>query len=129
MIIYQITNKLTNDFYIGKTKNPEVRFYKHKYDATNNKSQAYIHRAMRKYGVENFTFSILEQVESPDVLNEREIYWIDDLKPKYNMTKGGDGGDTSNSPNYRDAIKKRDQSGPKTECMEEKEMIQQNFWH
>lgn len=113
MIIYQITNKLTNDFYIGKTKNPEARFYKHKYDATNNKSQAYIHRAMRKYGVDNFTFSVLEQVESLDVLSEREIYWIDNLKPKYNMTKGGDGGDTSNSPNYRDAIKKRDQSGPK----------------
>lgn len=113
MIIYQITNKLTNDFYIGKTKNPKERFYKHKYNAINNKSQAHIYRAMRKYGVENFEFSILESVESNDYLNEREIYWIKQLKPKYNMTKGGDGGDTSNSPNYRLGIQKRDQTGSK----------------
>ena len=106
MIIYQITNKLTNDFYIGKTKNPKERFYKHKYNAINNKSQAHIHRAMRKYGINNFIFSILEQVESLNILNEREIYWIDNLKPKYNMTKGGDGGDTSSSTNYKLAIKK-----------------------
>jgi group I intron endonuclease len=106
MIIYQITNKLTNDFYIGKTKNQQERFYRHKYNATNNKSQTYIHRAMRKYGVENFTFSVLEQVESPEFLNQREMYWIDQLKPKYNMTRGGDGGDTSNSSNYRAAIKR-----------------------
>jgi group I intron endonuclease len=113
MIIYQITNILTNDIYIGKTTDPSYRFYRHKYNAKKNKSRAHIHRAMRKYGVENFTFSVLEQVESVNILNEREIYWIAKLKPKYNMTKGGDGGDTSSSPNYKEGIKRRDQSGPK----------------
>lgn len=101
MIIYQITNIITKDFYIGKTKNPEQRFYRHKYNAINNKSQAYIYRAMRKYGVENFEFTVLERVQFSEFLNEREIFWISELKPKYNMTKGGDGGDTSNSPNYK----------------------------
>jgi hypothetical protein len=68
---------------------------------------------MRKYGEENFEFSILEEVGSSEILNEREIIWIEKLKPTYNMTKGGDGGDTSNSPNYKIAIKNRDQSGSK----------------
>lgn len=106
MIIYQITNKITEDFYIGKTKNPQERFYRHKYNAINTKSQTHLHRAMRKYGVDNFIFSVLEEVKSIEGLNDREIYWIHNLKPKYNMTKGGDGGDTSSSPNYKSAIKK-----------------------
>jgi len=113
MIIYRITNKLTDDFYIGKTKNHKDRFYKHKYNAKQNKSQTHLYRAMRKYGEENFEFSILEEVGSSEILNEREIIWIEKLKPTYNMTKGGDGGDTSNSPNYKIAIKNRDQSGSK----------------
>ena len=60
MIIYQITNTITNDFYIGKTKNFKERVYSHKYIANKNKSQTYIHRAIRKYGVENFIFSMIE---------------------------------------------------------------------
>ena len=113
MIIYQITNTITSDFYVGKTINPKNRFYQHKYNATKRKSRTYLHRAMRKYGVENFTFTILDNVNNPEELNPREIYWIEQLSPKYNMTKGGDGCDTSNSPNYKLAIKKRDQKGPK----------------
>jgi len=113
MIIYQITNTITNDIYVGKTTQPKKRFYIHKYNAINNKSAAHIHRAMRKYGIENFQFSVIEKVEKSELLNEREIFWIEQLKPKYNMTKGGDGGDTSNSPNYKLGIKNRDQSGSK----------------
>lgn len=105
MVIYQITNIVSNNIYIGKTVNHNRRFYKHKYDAFHNKSQTYIHRAIRKYGVENFTFSILEQVDSLEKLKNREIYWIEKLNPKYNMTKGGDGGDTSNSPNFKLSMK------------------------
>jgi hypothetical protein len=67
---------------------------------------------MRKYGTENFTFKILEEVNQHDS-NLREMFWIEKLYPKYNMTKGGDGGDTSSSPNYKLAIQKRDQSGSK----------------
>jgi len=113
MIIYQITNNITNDFYIGKTINPKDRFYKHKYNATNNKSQAYLYRAMRKYGIENFKFTTLEEVNNQQDLNCREIFWIKKLSPKYNMTIGGDGGDTSSSPNYKEGIRKRNQSGLK----------------
>jgi group I intron endonuclease len=123
MVIYQITNNITSDFYIGKSNNPKDRFYKHKYNAKNNKSQAFLYRAMRKYGVENFSFTILEKVKNQENLNCREIYWIEKLSPKYNMTKGGDGGDTSNSPNYKLAIKNRDQTGSKNGMYGRKRII------
>ena len=48
---------------------------------------------MRKYGIENFTFEIIEEC-SQEQLNEREIYWISyydsfNKEKGYNMTPGG----------------------------------------
>lgn len=107
MYIYQITNIVTSDFYIGKTIQPiEKRYYKHKYNAFKLKRQTYLYRAMRKYGENNFKITIIEQIGDNSLLNEKEIHYIKTLLPKYNMTKGGDGGDTSASPNYKKAIKK-----------------------
>jgi group I intron endonuclease len=108
MVIYQITNQITNDFYIGKTINKiQVRFYHHKYNAINKKSQTYLHRAIRKYGIENFSIIVLEEIQQKELLNEKEIFWIEKLLPKYNMTKGGDGGDVSNSPRYIESQKNK----------------------
>ena len=42
MVIYQITNIITSDFYIGKSNNPKDRFYKHKYNAINKKKLNFI---------------------------------------------------------------------------------------
>ena len=111
MIIYLITNTINNDFYIGKTKDFKTRCYHHKYNSLKRSSQAYIHRAIRKYGIDNFSFTILEELSPEQDSNEREIFWIQKLEPKYNMTKGGDGGDTSHSPKYKQSIKKRNMSG------------------
>lgn len=114
MIIYQITNKITNDFYIGKTTNDiEKRFYHHKYNSQKRNSQTYLHRAIRKYGIEAFSISKLDEANNLEELNEKEISWIRKLSPNYNMTKGGEGGDTSKSPNYTKAIQQRDQTGSK----------------
>lgn len=105
MIIYKITNKINGDFYIGKTiKSKEERFRCHKYNASYN-SETYLHRAMRKYGFDNFTVEEIETQILQENLNEREIYWIYTLKPKYNMTKGGDGGDPLKSPRWIKANK------------------------
>lgn len=50
---------------------------------------------MNKYGIENFIIEELEQVEDETKLDEREIYWIQELQTYgsngYNATKGGDG--------------------------------------
>lgn len=86
--IYLITNKLNNKKYVGQTANPDKRFKEHLWmkDST-------IGKDMVKYGVENFTMSILEgPVENYD---EREIYWISKLNTEapngYNVSMGGKG--------------------------------------
>lgn len=46
---------------------------------------------MRKYGIENFEISLIEETDNP---NEREIFWIEQkrsFKNGYNATIGGDG--------------------------------------
>jgi group I intron endonuclease len=89
--IYKITNKINQKFYIGKTiKKLKYRFNNHCYEALSRNSTTYLHRAIRKYGKENFIIEEIELCNSDD-LNEREIFWISTLKPQYNLTAGGEG--------------------------------------
>lgn len=99
MIIYKITNLINNKIYVGKTvKTIEWRFKKHCYDARKTpNTKNHFHRALLKYGPENF---VIEQIDSADTkteLNKKEQYWIDyyaSTTNGYNMTPGGDGGNT-----------------------------------
>ena len=89
-LIYKITNKLNRMPYVGKTtRSLEVRFKEH------TKADSYIGRAIRKYGEENFLCEVIEECETPEQLNEREIFWIAFFNCKqpngYNQTDGGDG--------------------------------------
>ena len=104
MIIYKITNNVNGKFYIGKTvKSAEERFKKHSHN--HKKQNTHLYKSMRKHGVENFSIEVVEEVKQN--INERECYWIEKLNPHYNMTSGGDGGDTSSSPNYIAGMKNR----------------------
>lgn len=95
-MIYLIENSITNDRYIGYTAGSEQkRFVRHKNNAKKG-YQTLLHRAMRKYGIENFNISILDK----DGDYNDEVKWIFELQPEYNMTKGGEGGDTSSSPRF-----------------------------
>ena len=113
--IYKIVNKVNGDFYIGKTTKPkEERLQKHFYNSSYN-SQTHLHRAIRKYGYSSF---IIEEVETQipkEKLDEREIFWIKKLSPPYNMTGGGEGGKTHNSPNFINSMKEYHQRKPKEE--------------
>lgn len=91
--IYQIINKHNNKIYIGKTEfSIEKRFKEHCYDAFREKNEKRpLYAAMRKYGIENFEISLIEETDSPE---EREKYWIEktrSFKNGYNATLGGDG--------------------------------------
>lgn len=104
MYVYKITNVLTNDVYVGKTiLNLQERFSQHKHRSISGNT--YLYRAMRKYGIDNFCISEIES--NVEDLNEREKYWIATINPKYNMTSGGDGGDTSLSDSYQRYMKNR----------------------
>jgi group I intron endonuclease len=103
MYVYKITNDITGDFYVGKTiRSLDARYRQHKNDSKRG-SETIIHRAMRKYGFENFSIEVLEEVDSD--LDNREVYWISELDPLYNMTSGGEGGDTSKSTKYQEYMK------------------------
>lgn len=80
--------------YIGQTINIKRRKYEH----NKSKEQDHFHCAIRKYGIENFKFEILEELEADDyetikkMLNEKEIFYIekfDTLNNGFNSTPGG----------------------------------------
>jgi group I intron endonuclease len=100
MIIYKATNKINGKVYIGQTtRSLEERIKGHLFDATRN-SIFYFHKAIRKYGIENFEWEILcDATGKPkDILDALEIYYIAKHRlilgadNMYNMTKGGEGG-------------------------------------
>jgi DNA-binding protein H-NS len=90
--IYKITNNINQHCYIGQSKHIKRRWNEHKNAAFNEADKSYdypLYRSFRKYGLENFTFEVIEEC-SIEELNEKEIYWIDYYKPVYNQTLGGD---------------------------------------
>ena len=98
MGIYKITNNLNNKVYIGCSRDIEHRWIAHKSEAFNSKQIPYnysIHKAFRKYGIENFTFEIIENILDKEQLFEREKFWIqyyDSYNNGYNETLGGNSG-------------------------------------
>ena len=93
--IYKITNLINGKVYIGQSTNIKRRWKDHKKDAfwKNNPEYEYpLYRAMRKYGINNFSFEVLEEC-SKDELNDKEKFYItkyDSYKNGYNQTEGGD---------------------------------------
>ena len=94
--VYKVTNKVNNKVYIGITnKGAGARFKQHLFDAEHG-SQYRFHRAIRKYGKENFEVSIIAFCNNADELKENEIKFISEYESMnpdkgYNMTEGGDG--------------------------------------
>ena len=92
--IYKITNLINNQCYIGQSINIERRWTQEKRKAFRKKDPSYnylLSRAFRKYGIENFSFEILEECSKED-LDDREVYYIskyDSYFNRYNQTTGG----------------------------------------
>ena len=105
-VVYLSTCVITNKVYVGITIQ---KLYKRKCDhikvSFNPKSKAYnhhFHRAIRKYGKDNFKWEILETIEADtrkDLISKLKQLEIKYIK-KYNSKKNGynstDGGDCSN---------------------------------
>jgi group I intron endonuclease len=89
--IYLITNEINGKKYVGMSNKIDRRFMEHKTPKNINNKTTVLCKAFRKYKIENFRFEILEIVDSIDLLDEREVFWIKELKPEYNMNEGGNG--------------------------------------
>jgi group I intron endonuclease len=107
MFIYQIKNNITNETYIGKTKNdPKKRLNRHFKNARLG-IVSHLYNSMRKHGKNAFLLTVIEEnINTDDDLNKREQYWIKLLSPTYNMTNGGEGGDMSKSEKWLSSMQK-----------------------
>ena len=93
--IYLITNNVNGNKYVGKTElSIEERWEQHIKDSKKEKCEIRpLYRAIRKYGVENFSIKEIDTGQGEE-LNNKEQYWIqhyDTYKNGYNATLGGDG--------------------------------------
>ena len=95
--IYIIINKISRNYYIGsaQTNNIYTRFRNHLL-TNNKKGSKIVHKAVAKYGINNFIFAILEYYPyKVDRYNNEELLametsYIGLLLPKYNiMTEAG----------------------------------------
>src|ERR1700733_9532476 len=85
--IYMWTNKLTNDLYIGQSKDISKRF-KNYFNLSYlvSRNNYIISRAFIKYGYSNLSLTILEYCDKSDLLL-REQYYFDKFSPQYNILK------------------------------------------
>jgi group I intron endonuclease len=94
-LIYKITSP-TSKIYVGKTYDLRKRINCHKC-CVRKGSNIILHNSIRKYGWDAHVLEIIEEVDD-SLLNEREMFWITELKTYcyenkmgLNMTKGGEG--------------------------------------
>eukprot|EP01050_Picozoa_sp_SAG11_P025695 SAG11_NODE_5886_length_1440_cov_111.859060_3_plen_206_part_00 len=79
---YKITNDIDNDVYIGSTKDPVQRWYKHKSSTKLLTKSCVINYKMSDIGVEHFSFHIIETQEFND--KQKALEREDELMCEYN---------------------------------------------
>lgn len=110
MQIYKITNLINNKIYIGKDTTSDKNYFG---------SGILIKRSIEKYGRENFIKEVIEETDDYNTLSVKEKYWIEFFNSTnpdigYNISKGGDGGDTlTNNPNLDSIREKISKNNPK----------------
>lgn len=90
--IYKITNNINGHCYIGQSVDIKTRWHHHRnYPVENSNYPLYL--AFKKYGLDNFSFEIVEECEISE-LDEKEIFYIQQFNSYengYNQTLGGSG--------------------------------------
>lgn len=116
--VYAIVNLINGKMYVGSTKcDLQVRFNRHVIKS-NQISMCTLHKAIRKYGKDNFNIRMIEVFDTEKLMFKGEIDWIhyfDTYKSiyGYNDTIGGEGGNTNGgkkfSKEWKDKISKAKQ--------------------
>lgn len=90
-VVYMVTNRVNGKRYIGVTARSLMRRKAgHLYEARMGR-QVPFHRALRKHGLENFDWAILEEHDTAEAAIAAEIRLIAEYRPQYNICKGGVG--------------------------------------
>lgn len=97
--IYKITNIVNGKYYVGSSANIAKRVAAH----LRCKGSIALSRAIAKYGVNNFVYEVLETCPKHDLI-QREQFYINSLKPKYNLSYTA--GKIDQTPSVRAKISK-----------------------
>ena len=105
VLIYKITNTVNGKIYVGQTvRTLEERKQQHIRIAKSGHKN-HLYNAMRKYGIENFKFEKICDVDNIEDLNILERYYIakyNCIKDGYNMVDGG-----NNNVMFLDDVKRK----------------------
>lgn len=108
--VYAVVNQTNGKMYVGSTERElKVRWQKH-FAKTNEGSLCTLHKAIRKYGRDNFDIRMIEEYPSRETMLAGEIDWIayfDTYKSPYgyNDTPGGEGGNTNGGKRFSEEWK------------------------
>ena len=124
-VVYMILNLINGKIYVGQTNNFKRRKKKHIFDSYKEGRSKPVHKAIRKYGINNFDFRIVQEINSFNEALLAEKYWISFYKSNiirygkqfgYNLSDGGDGGGCGpKSQTHKDNISKSLKGKPKSE--------------
>lgn len=78
MYIYTITNKINGKIYVGQTvqSKPKMRWYAHVRMVRANKKN-HLYDSMRKHGIDQFEWKIVDTAKNLDDLNHLETFWAE----------------------------------------------------
>lgn len=83
--IYKIYNLIDDKIYIGSSQYIQSRWQAHRKLLKNQKHHSiHLQRWVNKYGIDNLIFEVVEKCDI-DFLIIREQYYLDTLKPKFNI--------------------------------------------
>jgi group I intron endonuclease len=89
--IYVIRNSVDNRAYVGQTTDFAQRKAGHVYSAKRGDHRP-LYQAMREFGVDQFSFDIIEECNDPRIASQREEHWVthfDSFNNGFNLTQGG----------------------------------------
>lgn len=104
--IYMLLNTKNGKRYIGSSINIRQRLWEHRACLRHNKHyNPYLQSSWNKYKEESFEYTILEKCKKEDRF-DREQYYIDTLKPEYNICTDI----VYNPPSSEETIKKHSET-------------------
>lgn len=94
--LYHIENQINGKIYVGKSmERRDSRWLEHKIDARSGRTKMPIHRAMNKYGEENFSYNVISMYNTQEEALLAEVDLIAYLREQgvvlYNVADGGNG--------------------------------------